>query len=81
MAEEKALTPIEQKSVDFYGDDLTAVRASDGRVYAGLTQMCNALGIDPQGQRRRAERHAVLAKGLKGVDNLSTPLKPSDKIS
>lgn len=73
MAEEKALTPIEQKSVDFYGDDLTAVRASDGRVYAGLTQMCKALGIDPQGQRRRAEGHSVLSKGLKGVDNLSTP--------
>ncbi len=73
MADSKALTPIEQRSVDFYGDDLTAVRANDGRVYAGLTQMCNALGIDAQGQRRRVERHAVLGKGLKGVDNLSTP--------
>lgn len=73
MAHSKALIPIEQRSIDFYGDDLTAVRANDGRVYAGLTQMCNALGVDAQGQRRRIERHAVLDKGLQGVDNLSTP--------
>jgi hypothetical protein len=73
MAESKALTLIEQRSVDFYGDDLTAVRANDGHIYASLSQMCNAIGIDAQGQRRRAERHAVLNKGLKGVDKLSTP--------
>jgi hypothetical protein len=73
MTKSNALTLVEQKSVDFYGDELTAVRASDGRVYVGLTQMCNALGIDPQGQRRRGERHTVLSKGLKGVDKLSTP--------
>jgi hypothetical protein len=73
MAKSNALTLVEQKSVAFYGDELTAVRASDGRVHVGLTQMCNALGLDPQGQRRRSERHAVLSKGLKGVDKLSTP--------
>ena len=64
---------IEQRTLDFYGDILTAVRANDNRIYAGLTQMCNALGLDAQGQRRRLERHTVMSKGLKGVDNLSTP--------
>jgi hypothetical protein len=73
MTEEKALALIEQRSVNFYGDDLTAVRAGDSHIYASLTQMCNAIGIDAQGQRRRIERHTVLSKGLKGVDNLSTP--------
>jgi hypothetical protein len=63
----------EQKTVLFYDDELTAVQAEDGKIYAGLTQMCKALGIDAQGQRRRAERHVVLSKGLKGVDKLSTP--------
>ena len=63
-AEDKALTPIEQRSVDFCGDDLTAVRADDGRIYAGLTQMRSAIGVDAQGQRRRIERHAILGKGL-----------------
>lgn len=73
MAMKKELVPVEQRSIDFYGDDLTAVRADDNRIYAGLTQMCNALGIDAQGQRRRIERHAVLSKGLQGVDKLATP--------
>ncbi len=68
-----ALVPVEEKQVLFYEDEITAMRASDGRIYAGLTQMCRALGLDPQGQRRRAERHAILSKGLKGVDKLSTP--------
>ncbi len=30
---DKALQPIEQKQVDFYGDELTAVKAKDGHVY------------------------------------------------
>jgi len=73
MTKNDQLLPVEQKSIVFYGDDLTAVRANDERIYAGLTQMCNALGIDAQGQRRRIENHAILSKGLKGVDKLSTP--------
>lgn len=72
MSDERALVPIEQKQVEFYGDELTAVRAEDGHIYAGINQMCGALGIDPQAQRRRMERHAVLAKGL-GVAILATP--------
>mgnify|MGYP000993865213 CR=1 FL=1 len=73
MTQTNSLIPLSQKTIDFYGDDLTAVRADDSRIYAGLTQMCSALGLDAQGQRRRIERHAVLSKGLKGVDKLSTP--------
>lgn len=68
-----ALVPIEEKRVLFYEDEITAMRAGDGRIYAGLTQMCRALGLDAQGQRRRIERHTILSKGLKGVDKLSTP--------
>jgi hypothetical protein len=73
MAKNEQFLPVKQRALDFYGDNLTAIRANDDRIYAGLTQMCNALGLDPQGQRRRIERHAVMSKGLKGVDNLSTP--------
>lgn len=73
MTKSAQLRPVEQKTILFYGDELTAVRADDGRIYAGLTQMCHALGVDAQGQRRRIENHIVLDKGLKGVDNLSTP--------
>ena len=50
-----------------------AVRASDGRIYTAISQMCDALGLDAQAQRRRMERHAILSKGVKGVANLATP--------
>jgi hypothetical protein len=69
---DKALQPIEQKEVDFYGDDLTAVRADDGRVYVVMAHLCDALGIDTQGQARRVRRHTILANGLTWVDVLST---------
>ena len=67
------LSIVEQREIIFYGDELTAIRANDGRVYAGMTQMCNALGLDAQAQRRRIERHAVMNDGLKGVAKLATP--------
>ncbi|MCB9420353.1 MAG: ORF6C domain-containing protein [Ardenticatenaceae bacterium] len=72
MTDENALTPVEQKSVDFYGDDLTAVRANNGRIYAGLTQMCNALGLNARGQSQRIDRHTILSRG-KGVCKIHTP--------
>lgn len=55
---------IQQKEVTFYGDNLTAVRAADGNIYAGLREMCQLLGIDTQGQRQRINRHAILNEGL-----------------
>ena len=33
---DKALQPIEQKQVDFYGDELTAVRLADGSIYVSI---------------------------------------------
>ena len=66
------LVPIEQKEVDFYGDEVTAVRLGDGQVYASLRHMCNALGLDTVSQRRRIERHDLLNEG-KGVVKVTTP--------
>jgi hypothetical protein len=66
------LIVLEQREVDFYGDELAAAQADDGRVYASLRHMCQALGIDTTGQRQRIQRHTVLAKGI-GVCNLQTP--------
>jgi hypothetical protein len=73
MSQSKALQPIEQKAVDFYGDELTAARADDGHVYVSVAQMCSALGIDTQAQTRRIRRQEILADGFKGVANLATP--------
>jgi hypothetical protein len=60
----KALISIEQKEVEFYGDELSAVRADDGRIYASIRHMCQALSIDDQGQRQRINRHTILSRGL-----------------
>lgn len=62
---EAVLTVVEHREVDFYGDELTAVRADDGNIYVGLRRMCQLLGIDTQGQRQRIDRHLVLSDGLR----------------
>lgn len=69
---DKALQPVEQKQVDFYGDTLTAVRLEDGHIYVVLRHMCTALSIDMQGQTQRINRHTILSSG-KGVCILHTP--------
>lgn len=55
---------IEQKEIDFYGDEVTAVRLQNGLVYASLRHMCQALDLNTRGQHQRIERSDVLAEGL-----------------
>lgn len=69
---DKELQTLDQKTVDFYGDELAAARLDDGRIYASLRHMCQALDIDTTGQRQRINRHKVLNSGL-GVCKLQTP--------
>lgn len=69
---------IEQKQVLFYDDELTAVRAADGHVYVAIRQMCVALGLDSQAQRRRMMRHTIMADGVKVVANLATTFGDRD---
>ncbi|MCP4428047.1 MAG: hypothetical protein GY803_26475 [Chloroflexi bacterium] len=65
--------PIEQKTVDFYGDELTAVRADDGHVYVAIGQMCDALGLDRASQARRIRSNEILADGYRGSVKLTYP--------
>ena len=58
------LIPVEQKEVDFYGDGLTAVRASDGEIYVSIRHMCDALDLNVQAQTRRIKRHTIMADGF-----------------
>jgi hypothetical protein len=70
---DKALTPIEQREVRFYDDELTAVRASDGRVYVSVHHMCDALGLTQRGQVLRIQRNEILAEGYQGAIKMITP--------
>jgi hypothetical protein len=76
-----ALTVVEQRDVSFYEDELTAVRAEDGHIYVSLSHLCDALGIDTQGQARRIKRQSVLLNGYSWVDILSTQPTPQRRRS
>jgi hypothetical protein len=68
MAEEsKALVPIEQKVVEFYGDELTAVRVDVGGrsvIYIPVRPICDYLGVNWSAQYRRINRDPVLSAEL-----------------
>ncbi|HIE53759.1 MAG TPA: hypothetical protein EYP90_01030 [Chromatiaceae bacterium] len=53
MSIEKSLTVVEQKHVEFYGDEIVAVRIADGSVYIPVRPICNLPGVDWSAQRRR----------------------------
>jgi hypothetical protein len=71
--DDRALVPIEERQVEFYGDELTAVRTSDGTVYVPIRPICRLLGLNWDGQRRRIQRDAVLSQEAKGVVVTTTP--------
>ena len=64
MSDSQALSLVEQKQVEFYGDELTAVKAEDGQIYVSVRHMCDALGLNIQAQTRRIQRQEVLADGF-----------------
>jgi hypothetical protein len=68
MSEEsKALVPIEQKVIEFYGDELAAVRVDmEGQsiIYIPVRPICDYLGVDWSAQYRRINRDPVLSAEL-----------------
>jgi hypothetical protein len=62
--EEKALTPVKQALVPFYGIMILAVLLPDGRIAASLKSLCNALKLASQPQIRRIRNDAALTKEL-----------------
>lgn len=61
MTKETALIPTEQKSVEFYGDELIAVLL-DGEPYVPVRPLCDYLQLSWPGQRERILRDAVLSQ-------------------
>src|SRR4051812_12613094 len=62
--EPQAIVPVRQQTVDFYGDTLQAAQGADERVYVPVRPICEALGVDWPGQRRRILRDPALAGTL-----------------
>ncbi|HEX6384788.1 MAG TPA: phage antirepressor N-terminal domain-containing protein [Anaerolineae bacterium] len=71
MGDEKALTPIDQRTVDFYGDHITAVLVQTDageQIFVADRPICDFLGVSWTGQRRRINRDPVLSQEIKRVN-------------
>lgn len=86
MTDVKTLVPVEQKIVEFYEDQVTAVRLATGEVFVAVRSICDNLGVAWSPQRRRILRDPVLADEMhpvtltvmgtgQKVDTLCLPLK------
>jgi len=68
----QALVPVEERSVEFYGDEIKGVRVTrtpsgSSEFYVPLRPLCNYLGVSYTGQRERVERDPVLSRKLEAV--------------
>lgn len=59
---ESNIIPIEQKQVDFYDDQVVAVRLEDGRVFVPVRPICDLLGIAWQPQARKLKTDPILSE-------------------
>ena len=60
----QSLQPLEQRTILFYEDEITAVLVEqEGRqvVYVPIRPICDFMGLNWSGQRQRIERDASLA--------------------
>jgi hypothetical protein len=78
---EDALQPIEQKTVFFYDDEITAVVIEDQvqAVYIPLRPLCEHLGLNWSGQQQRVNRDPVLSEVTMSVCVTHTDIDPSSR--
>jgi hypothetical protein len=72
----QSLIPVEQKTITFYEDELTAVRVKQGDasvIYVPIRNMCANLGLTWPPQWQRIQRDEVLSEAAKGVIVTITP--------
>jgi hypothetical protein len=70
--DDKALVPVDQRDIDFYGDVITAVITHDGMVYIPIRPICQNLGVSWPSQSNRISRDPILSE-VKGVFMVNTP--------
>lgn len=79
MSDEKQLVVVEQKEIDFYGDEIAAVQVEDGTVYVPVRPICDQIGVAWAAQRLRINRDAVLSKHLMSVIVTNTDIEPGSR--
>ena len=79
MSDNKALVPVEQKTDDFYDDEIVAIRAVNVSVYIPIRPICMMLDINFDAQRRRINRDPVLAEEVMSVVVTTTDIDPNSR--
>lgn len=80
MTSEIALVPVDEQTVDFYGDEITTalVKIEDHtQMYVPLRPICDYLGLSWSGQRERISRDPVLSQEAQFV-RVTRPNKRGD---
>lgn len=82
MSESNTLVPVAERSVDFYGDQITALLVKEGerqQIYVPLRPLCDYLGVDWSAQRKRISRDPVLAEVMMSVVVTTTDNDPDSR--
>ena len=77
------LVPIEERSVDFYGDEITMALVhleQRTQLYVPLRPICTYLGLSWSGQRERTYRDPVLSQEVRFVRVTRTNLGATRKF-
>lgn len=79
---DQALQPIDQRTVIFYDDEITAVVVEEDAkqvIYVPIRPICDFLGVAWDPQRRRINRDPVLADVMMSVTVTVTDIDPSSR--
>jgi hypothetical protein len=82
MSDDKALVPVEQREVEFYGDEIPLVLVEitgNQMAYVPVRPICDHLGIDWPAQYRRINRDPVLADVCMSVAVTATDIDPESR--
>lgn len=73
---EPALRPVEERVIEFYEDNLTAVAVEvegQRKIFVPIKPISEYLGVDWSSQRQRVMRDEILAEAVRGVVITTTP--------
>jgi hypothetical protein len=73
MMEKSELETIDQRYIQFYGDEILAARVADGTVYVPVRPICDLIGVNWAAQYQRIQRDPILSEVVSGVVVTPTP--------
>jgi hypothetical protein len=76
---EQSLSILEQKTVEFYGDEIIAVRAHDDTVFVPVRPICDLLGVSWSSQQNRINRDEVLSTVAETISVFVTNTQGADQ--